>query len=260
MNVALVNLPATVQLTHEMHCVDCALYAEAGSAHRPDCALHAASENLASVNPRSMLDQLMERAPALPRGALLYHDSLPFNRIYVVRSGALKTVLISRGGKEQITGFCLPGDVLGLDSIGNACYRTSAVALESTAVCGVPYTSLRSMAGSIPGLQHYLVDLMSGALCNHHHALLVSGKSSAEERVAMFLVSLIRRYHSRRLSRERLRLPMTRCDIGNYLGLALETVSRVLTRFQQLAILRVQGRELHIIDSAYLTRIAQSME
>lgn len=204
----------------------------------------------------SRLNSIIERNRPFKRGALLFHEGMSFESVFVVRSGALKTLITLPSGQEQITGFCLPGELVGLDSVGMANYATSAVALEDTAICTVPFAELEGLSRQLPSLQHHLLKLMSAEIREDHSFMQLLAQRPAEERLATFLLALSARLKRRRLSESNLRLPMSRGDLGNYLGVALETTSRIFTRMQQLGVLRVDGKEIQILDHAQLWQLA----
>ena len=198
---------------------------------------------------RPELDRFDEIAVAkrrVPRGASLYHNGDRFDSLYAVRSGAFKTVGFSRHGDEKITGFHLPGELLGLDAISNQRYGYSAVALEDSEVCVLPFAPLERMAMSMPALQHRLLRLISGDISRDHGLMLLLGSMTAEQRLAAFLLSLSRRHQRLGFSATRFVLRMTREDIGSYLGLTLETVSRLLSRFQREGLVAVHQRDVEI--------------
>lgn len=234
-----------VRALRETHCADCAL--------NPVCLPPAVDE--ADLEE---LDNIIERNRPIPRGGLLFHEGARFDAVYAVRSGAIKTCTTTSTGEEQVTGFYLPGEIVGLDSIGNESgnYGSTAIALETTAVCSIPFASLELLSRRLPGLQHHMFRLMSAEIRGDRQVMQLVGKRPAEERIATLLLSLSARYKRRRLSENRLHLPMSRSDIGNHLGLALETVSRVFTRFQNLGVLAVDGRNVEILDRVRLWELA----
>ena len=198
---------------------------------------------------RSELGRFDEIAIAkrrVPRGASLYHNGDHFDSLYAVRSGAFKTVGVSRHGDEKITGFHLPGELLGLDAISNQRYGYSAVALEDSEVCVLPFAPLERMAMSMPALQHQLLRLISGDISRDHGLMLLLGSMTAEQRLAAFLLSLSRRHQRLGFSATRFVLRMTREEIGSYLGLTLETVSRLLSRLQREGLIAVHQRDVEI--------------
>jgi CRP/FNR family transcriptional regulator len=182
----------------------------------------------------------------VPRGTSLYHNGDRLDSLYAVRSGAFKTVGVSRDGAEKITGFHLPGELLGLDAIGASRHDYSAVALEDSEVCVVPFAQLEQAALTLPALQHQLLRLLSVDISRDHGLMLLLGSMTAEQRLAAFLLSLSRRYQRLGFAADRFMLRMTREEIGNYLGLTLETVSRLLSRFQREELIAVHQRDIEL--------------
>ncbi len=204
---------------------------------------------------QSELDQFDRIATAkrrVARGASLYHSGDGFESLYAVRSGAFKTVGTSRQGDEKITGFHLSGELLGLDAISSGRHGFSAVALEDSEVCAIPFAQLERMAMAVPALQHQLLRVISGDISRDQGLMLLLGSMSAEQRIAAFLLSLSRRHLRLGYSASRFVLRMTREEIGNYLGLTLETVSRLLSRFQREGFISVQQREVEIRNAGSL--------
>jgi len=223
----------------ETHCVNCVL-------HLVCIPPSVTSEELPK------LDAIIERGKPLSRGSVLFYQGQHFDQVYAVRSGAIKTTVTLSNGEEKITGFYLPGEIVGLDSIGKNDYENTAYALETTSVCAIPYIDLKSLGRLLPSLQDYLFNLMGSEIRKSHNVLIAISTFTAEERVAMFLLSLSARYKRRHLSEDKFRLPMSRSDIGNYLGLALETTSRVFTQLQHAGVLDVRGKDIQVLDRAYL--------
>lgn len=226
--------------------------------HCKDCALH-----LVCLPPSvqeselPQLDAIIERGHPLQRGEQLFNQNDKFQKIYAVRSGAIKSTVVMDNGTEQITGFYLPGDIIGLDSIGNDRFVSNAYALETTSVCAIPYPDLKILGKVIPSLQDHILGLMGQEIRQGHQVMSAVNKLNAQERVAMFLVSMSTRYQRRRLSGEHFFLPMTRGDIANYLGLTLETVSRVFAQFQQNNVVAAQGKDIRILDRHYLCQLLE---
>jgi len=188
----------------------------------------------------------------LSRGASLYHSGDSFESLYAVRSGAFKTVGVSRQGDEKITGFHLPGELLGMEAISSGRHDYSAVALEDSDVCVIPFAPLEAMAMSVPALQHQLLRVVSGDISRDQGLMLLLGSMTAEQRLAAFLLSLSRRHKRLGYSADRFVLRMTREEIGNYLGLTLETISRLFSRFQRDGLVAVQQRDIEIRDGGRL--------
>lgn len=221
-----------------------------------DCSLSPICLPLAvSTEELDRLDAIIKRSRPLQRGEHLFTEKSPFQAIYAIRAGAIKAYTTTEKGEEQVTGFYLPGEVIGMDGIHTDTHSCSAVALETTSVCEVPFKELESLAVQIPSLQHHFFKLMSKEIQADQQQMLLLSKKTAEERVASLLLSLSARYKRRRLSEDRFRLPMSRGEIGNYLGLAVETVSRVFSRFQQMNMLAVEGREVRVLDRIQLCEV-----
>ncbi len=218
-----------------------------------DCSLSQICLPLA-VEPEQLdeLDRIIRRGRALKRGEHLYRAADSFEAVYAVRSGALKTYAMSEDGDEQVTGFYLPGEIVGMDGISTAYHISSAKALETSTVCEIPFAHLEKLSIKIPSLQHHFFSLMSREIQEDRALLMLLSKKSADDRIAALLTTMAARQERRGLSSRLFRLPMSRYDIGNYLGLAVETVSRIFTRFQQQGLIRVQGREIEILDSERL--------
>jgi CRP/FNR family transcriptional regulator len=182
----------------------------------------------------------------IARKGSVYRSGDTFGLLYVVRSGAFKSVGLSRHGDEKVTGFHLPRDMLGLDAISTGCHGYDAVALEDSEVCAIPFASLEKLSLARPVLQHQLFHALSSDISRDQGLMLLLGRMTAEQRLAAFLLSLSRRYQRLGFAPNRFILRMPREDIGSYLGLALETVSRVLTHFQREGLIGVQQREIEL--------------
>jgi len=199
-------------------------------------------------NELAQLLDLVGTRPVLRAGEYVYRVSDPFHSLYAVKSGSIKTYGLTSDGKEQITGFHLPGELLGLDAIGSKSHNCHAVALEDTEVCRLPYSELQDLAREMPRLQHELTCMLSREIQAENETLLMIGKMSAEQRLACFLHNLYLRSRQRGSALDTLRLPMSREDIGNYLGLTLETVSRRLGILQSQGIVSIDKRLIAILD------------
>ncbi|HEC06643.1 MAG TPA: fumarate/nitrate reduction transcriptional regulator Fnr [Thiolapillus brandeum] len=194
------------------------------------------------------LDAIVQRNRPLQRGGHVFQTGDRFRSIYVVKTGTIKTYTQCPNGTEQVVGFHLPGEVVGLDGIECSKHICSAKALETTAVCEVPFQHLEELTSTIPDLQHQLFRLMSREITKETGLMVLLGKSTAEERLAAFLLSLSVRFHNRGFSATEFNLSMSRQEIGSYLGLALETVSRLFTHFQDEKILLVDRKHIQILD------------
>jgi len=204
------------------------------------------------------LDAIIKRRRPLKRGEHLFQVGAPFQAIYAVRSGSIKTYVPTDDGQEQVTGFHLPGELLGLDAISSQHHPCAAKALETTSLCEIPFDEFGELCNRIPSLQQQLIKVMSKELLHDQSLLMLLGKKSADERLAALLVSLSERYRRRGFSATEFHLSMSRNDIGNYLGLAVETVSRLFTRFQDEALLSVQRKHIRILNLERLNAIANN--
>jgi CRP/FNR family transcriptional regulator len=191
----------------------------------------------------------------LSKGEFLYRVGDPFRSLFAIRSGSTKNCEITTDGSVQITGFHLAGELLGMDAISSEQHPCDVVALETTEICELPFDKLESLAHELPGLQHQLLRLMSREIADEEIQLVMLGRMKAEERLATFLLSFSRRLQKLGNSSSVLRLPMSRQDLGDYLGLALETVSRLFSRFQEEKLITVQGRNIKLLDAGRLKNI-----
>jgi len=199
--------------------------------------------------------QVVATKRRVARGTFLYRDGDTFEYLYAVRSGTFKTLCVSRHGDEKITGFHLAGELLGLEAISAGRYGCGAVALEDGEVCALPFAALEKLSLSVPALQRQLFRARSGDISRDQGLMLLLGSMTAEQRLAAFLLSLSRRYQRLGFSSDRFMLRMTREEIGNYLGLTLETVSRLFSRFQKEGLLAVQQREIELRQPQALREI-----
>lgn len=204
------------------------------------------------------LDSIIKRRRPVKRGEHLFRVGDPFQAIYAVRSGSIKTYTPTEDGHEQVTGFHLPGELLGLDAINLQHHPCAAKALETTSLCEIPFDRLEELSMRLPSLQHQLLKIMSKEILHDQSLLMLLGKKSAEERLAALLLSLSTRYQQRGFSPSDFYLSMSRNDIGNYLGLAVETVSRLFTRFQDEGLLSVQRKHVCIVDLPRMRAIANA--
>jgi CRP/FNR family transcriptional regulator, anaerobic regulatory protein len=204
------------------------------------------------------VDEAVKRGKPIQRGQNLFETGTAFSSIYAVRSGAIKAYNIDENGEEQVIGFFLPGELLGLDAIDSQQHPSSAKALETSAVCEIPFNQIESLSTTIHNLQSHMYRLLSREIRQDQELQMLLSKKTAEERIGAFLMNLSLRYEQRKLSAVRFRLPMARTDVGNYLGLAVETVSRVFTRLQKNGVLKVEGKEVEILDRTELCTIAHN--
>jgi CRP/FNR family transcriptional regulator len=176
--------------------------------------------------------------------------------VFAVRAGTLKAYSCTDGGEEQVNGFYLPGEIFGMDGMGKNEYLSSAVALETAAICEIPFELLSELSVHIPSLQRHFFQLMSKEIAQDQQLIALLGKKTAEQRVASLLLSISARNARRKLSATAFRLAMSRTDIGNYLGLTVETVSRIFGRFQKIGLLSSDQREIELLQPLQLRAIA----
>jgi CRP/FNR family transcriptional regulator len=192
------------------------------------------------------LDEIVERNPPYHRGDHLFRPGHNSHALFAVRSGALKSYCLTEDGEEQVLGFILPGELTGMDGLAGGHYVSASVALETTSVCELPYEQLTALCSELPGVHEQLMRIVGKEITSDQQMLMLLGKRNAEERLASFLLSLSTRYQQRGLSATEFYLSMSRQDIGNYLGLAIETVSRLFARFQDDEVLAVDRKLITI--------------
>lgn len=202
------------------------------------------------------LDRIIKRKRPIARGEYLFRTGESFRALYAVRSGSIKTYTPTRDGLEQVTGFHLPGELVGLDAISTGSHPCTAKALETVSVCEIPFESFEELAGEIPSLQRQMLKIMSREIQQDQELLMLLGKKAAEERLASLLLSIACRHKLRGFSHTEFNLSMSRNDIGNYLGLAVETVSRLFTRMQEEGLLTVQRKHVILHDINGLEQLA----
>ena len=201
-----------------------------------------------SAEATSHVAQLARLKRTIVRGQTLYRAGDVFESLYAVRSGALKSVGFSSNGIEKVTGLHLPGEVIGLEAISTRRHRYDAIALEDSEVCVIPFAQLTQLATRFPELQAQLLRIVSADISRDQGLMLLLGSLDAEQRLAAFLLSLSKRYRNLGYSSTRFSLRMTREEIGSYLGLTLETVSRVMSRFNREGLIKARKREIELTD------------
>ena len=201
----------------------------------------------------SKLENIIEPSSPYNDNQTVFRADQPFERIYAVKSGIFKTVVIDANGNEHILGFHLPGELFGLDAIYPKKYRSTAISLGTSSVCGINYTDLESLAGKLPSLQRQLFSLMSKEV---HTSQALSVEHAADQKLASFILALSARYKQRGYSETRINLMMPRRDIANHLNMAAETVSRLFKRFQNEGLLDIKRTDLQITNMEALKRIA----
>jgi CRP/FNR family transcriptional regulator len=201
------------------------------------------------------LDSMVNTRRTLRRGDALYNAGDAFVALYAVRSGFFKTRVASEDGRDQVTGFQMAGELLGFDGIGSERHTCDAVALEDSQVCAIPFAQLESLSREFGDLQRQLHRVMSREIVRDHGVMLLLGSMRAEERLAAFLLNLTQRLAARGFSGTSLVLRMTREEIGSFLGLKLETVSRAFSKFQEDGVLDVKQRQLRVLDESALRQL-----
>lgn len=227
------------------------------------CAIHCQDCNISklcipfTLNESELyqLDQIIERKKPIQKGQELFKAGDKFKSLYAIRSGTIKSYTITEQGEEQVIAFHIAGDLVGFDAISGDCHPSFAQAIETSMVCEIPYEILNDLSGKMPKLRQHMIRLMSNEIKGDQEMLLLLSKKNAEERLATFLYNLSTRFSQRGFSPREFRLTMTRGDIGNYLGLTVETISRLLGRFQSAGILSVKGKYISILDHDKLMKL-----
>lgn len=242
MEIKHLNLPES----RAVHCIDCALN-------------HVCLPPALADEDLNQLENIIGRNRPIPRGEKLFLQGTRFEAIFAVRSGSIKTSSVTPNGEEHITGFYFPGEIIGLDSVGHDIYESTATTLESTAVCVIPFDALEELARKHITLNHHIFKMMSSEIRNDHQIMQMVGRRTADGKVANLILSFAARHKRRNLSEQRIHLPMSRADIGNHLGLALETVSRIFTRFQESGMITIEGKNIIILDRERLRASADPL-
>jgi CRP/FNR family transcriptional regulator len=206
------------------------------------------------------LDQIIGRRRKVPRDSMLYRMDDPFVNLYAIRLGHFKTCQIDPSGQQRITGFQMNGELLGMDAISTDHHHCEAVALEDSEVCEIPFSRLEELFGHIPTLLHHFHRMMSQEITREQSVMLLLGNMRADQRFAAFLVNLGSRYEARGYSASHFQLRMSREDIGNYLGLTIESISRLLNKFKKQGLVRVRNREVELLDPVRLKAMAAGTE
>lgn len=202
------------------------------------------------------LDEVIKRGRPIQKGEMLFKQGDKFHAVYAIRTGAVKGFTVAPSGEEQITGFHLASELVGLSGYSEDVYPLSAKVLETTTVCELPLDRLDQLCDEIPGLRKQIMRNMSGEIRQDQQMMLQLSKRSADERLAYFLLDLSQRFERRGFSAKSFRLSMSRVDISNYLGLAVETVSRIFTRFQKQELIATEGKEISILNMNELNALA----
>jgi CRP/FNR family transcriptional regulator len=201
------------------------------------------------------LDSVICSTRTVKRGAILYRAGDTFQSIYAVRVGSFKTVVMHRDGREHVTGFQIAGEALGLDGVCAGQHNCDAIALEDSIVCIIPFSQLEVICREVKQMQHHIYQMMSGEIIRESGQMMLLGTMTAEQRLAAFLLNLSKRFKARGFSAAEFHLRMTREEIGCYLGMKLETVSRMFSKFQRQQLVDANGKSVRIIDPDGLAKV-----
>ncbi|MEK9826213.1 MAG: fumarate/nitrate reduction transcriptional regulator Fnr [Methylotenera sp.] len=208
-----------------------------------------------SADEMQKLDAMVEKRRRIKQGELLYSSGDAFVSLYAIRVGFFKTCVSSEDGREQVTGFQMAGEIIGMDGIVSDHHNCNAIALEDAEVCVMPFSDIEQLSRELPALQRNVHKIMSREIVRENSVMMLLGNMRAEERLAAFLLNLVQRLHARGLSQSELVLRMTREEIGSYLGLKLETVSRAFSKFSEDGIIEVKQRYVKILEPDALKKI-----
>ena len=206
------------------------------------------------------VENMVHARRRVKRGDALFNAGAEFNAVYAIRSGFFKSSVLDGEGREQVTGFFMGGELVGLDGLGSGAYNASAVALEDSEVCVLPYGRIEAMAREVPALQRHLHKVLAREIVRDHGVMLLLGSMRAEERLATFLLNLSKRFVRRGYSASDFHLRMTREELGSFLGLKLETVSRLFSQFQGARLIEVQQKHVRILDVPGLERVLDAKQ
>ena len=210
------------------------------------------------VEDMSRVESIVYARRRVKRGEALFAAGDEFKTVYAIRSGFFKTSLVDGDGREQVTGFFMGGELLGMDGLGSGRYNGTAIALEDSEVCVMPYALIETMAREVPSLQRQLHSVLAREIVRDHGVMMLLGSMRAEERLAAFLSNLSKRFLRRGYSASDFHLRMTREEIGSYLGLKLETVSRLFSQFQKDGLIEVEQKHVRILDIEGLERLLRA--
>lgn len=201
------------------------------------------------------LDDIIQRKKPLHKADMLFEAGQNQRSLYAIRTGSFKTFTLTEQGEQQITGFHLPGDIVGFDALSNQLHPSYAEALETAMVCEIPLPNLETLLDQLPRLRQQMMRLMSEDIQADQQMMLLLNRKTAEQKLATFLSQLAQRYASRGFSGSEFRLTMTRSDIGNYLGLTVETISRLLSKLDKEQLIQVNGKLITITDRTSLSKL-----
>jgi CRP/FNR family transcriptional regulator len=208
------------------------------------------------VSEMKKLDEMIEKRRQVKQGQMLYASGDPFTSLYAIRTGFFKTCVVNEDGREQVTGFQMAGEIIGLDGIVSDQHSCNAIALEDAEVCIMPFASVEDLSREIPALQRHVHRIMSREIVRENGMMMMLGNMRAEERLAAFLLNLVQRLHARGFSQSEMVLRMTREEIGSYLGLKLETISRTFSKLSDDGIIEVKQRYVKILAPDALKKLS----
>jgi CRP/FNR family transcriptional regulator len=211
-----------------------------------------------SESEMEQVDDVVSTRRKIPRGDHLFRNGDKFNALFAIRTGFFKTRISAEDGRDQVTGFQMAGEIIGLDGIVSDHHTCDAVALEDAEVCVMPFDRIEELSREITSLQRHVHKIMSREIVRENGVMLLLGSMRAEERLAAFLLNLVQRLHARGFSQTELVLRMTREEIGSYLGLKLETVSRTFSKFVDDGLVEVKQRHVRILNADGLKLIVNS--
>jgi len=201
------------------------------------------------------LDTVIKQSHRLKKGGFLFRSGESFHSLYAIRTGFFKTTVASQDGRDQVTGFFMSGELIGMDGICTHSHSCDAVALEDSEVCELPFGHMEALSKEIPSIQTHFFRLMSREIVRDQGVMLLLGNMRAEERIAAFLLNLSQRLHHRGFAANDFILRMSREEIGSYLGLKLETVSRTLSRFHQEGLIVVEHKHIRLLKPELLNQM-----
>jgi CRP/FNR family transcriptional regulator len=205
---------------------------------------------------RARAESIVNARRRVRRGEALFNAGEEFHSVYAVRTGFFKSSVVDNDGREQVTGFFMGGELLGIEGIGTGRYNATAIALEDSEICIMPFSLIEEMSHEVRPLQRHLHSVLAREIVRDHGVMMLLGSMRAEERLAVFLLNLSQRFKARGYSPNEFNLRMTREEIGSYLGLKLETVSRAFSKFQEAGLIEVQQKHIRIADIPGLHKIA----
>lgn len=222
-----------------------------------NCDFSEIKEVILGVEDVSIASRILKRQQQVLKGEGLFRAGQPFHAAYAVKSGTFMSYRLLEDGEEQVLAFHLPGELIGIDAIRDSYYSYSARALEPGSVCELYFNDLARLGKGYVDAQDSLIRVMGGQISQAQRQSILAARQAADERIAAFLLNLAERYNKRDFCGTKLRLAMSRQQIANYLGVAVETVSRGLKRFQSVGLLDVSGKQIDLLDKTGLENIAR---